>query len=175
MGWKVAWSDRMVSMFTSLWIFGMAWGLFRKKLKPLPWWGLVLFLLPMAIDGTTHMISDFAGIGSGFRDTNTWLAALTQQQFPTSFYAGDAWGSFNAWMRVASGIFFGIGIVWFGFPYLNVAFTNSAEVVEYKYQYKSWLTREKERLVGMAAATKSPYGEVQNPSNVEKEGTHDKP
>jgi hypothetical protein len=24
MGWKVAWSDRMVSMFTSLWIFGLS-------------------------------------------------------------------------------------------------------------------------------------------------------
>ncbi len=25
MGWKLAWSDRMVSMFTSIWIFGLLW------------------------------------------------------------------------------------------------------------------------------------------------------
>ena len=48
MGWKVAWSDRIVSMFTSLWLFGMLWGIFRRKIKPLPWWGLVLLLLPIS-------------------------------------------------------------------------------------------------------------------------------
>lgn len=26
MGWKIAWSDRMVAMFTSLWVFGLLWG-----------------------------------------------------------------------------------------------------------------------------------------------------
>ncbi len=135
MGWKVAWSDRMVSMFTSLWLLGILWGIFKRKMKPLPWWGLVLLLLPMAIDGTTHLVSDLAGIGQGFRDSNVWLAALTRHVFPTVFYAGDAWGSFNAWMRLITGLLFGLGIVWFGFPYLDKAFTNSRQVVEYKYQY----------------------------------------
>jgi len=63
MGWKIAWSDRMVSMYTSLWLFGLVWWLVRRRLKPLPWWGLVLFLLPMAVDGTSHFFSDLAGIG----------------------------------------------------------------------------------------------------------------
>ena len=65
------------------------------------------------------MISDFAGIGQGFRDTNLWLADLTNYQFSAGFYAGDALGSFNSWMRLLSGLFFGIGVVLFGFPYLN--------------------------------------------------------
>src|SRR4030042_6275451 len=51
MGWKVAWSDRMVSMFTSLWLLGLLWWPLRRRLPRLPWWGLVLFLLPMAVDG----------------------------------------------------------------------------------------------------------------------------
>jgi uncharacterized membrane protein len=146
MGWKVAWSDRMVSMFTSLWAFGVLWGIFRKKIKPLPWWGFILLILPMAIDGTTHLVSDLAGIGQGFRDSNAWLAALTNHAFPAIFYAGDAWGSFNAGMRLITGVLFGLGIVWFGFPYLEAAFTNSAQVVDYKYQYQASLKREKERL-----------------------------
>src|SRR3990172_7945471 len=100
MGWKVAWSDRMVAMFASLWLFGLLWWPLRNRLKPLPWWGLILFLLPMAIDGTSHFISDLAGIGLGFRDSNVWLAALTGNAFPAGFYAGDAWGSFNSWMRL---------------------------------------------------------------------------
>lgn len=132
MGWKVAWSDRMVSMFTSLWLFGIFWGLVKKKITVLPWWGFVLLLLPLGVDGTTHMISDFAGIGQGFRDSNAWLAVLTNHSFPIDFYAGDAWGSFNALMRMITGILFGLGIVWFGFPYLDEAFTDTARVIEYK-------------------------------------------
>jgi uncharacterized membrane protein len=123
MGWKVAWSDRMVSMFTSTWIFGLLWFPLRRRFPKLPFWGLVLFLLPMLLDGTSHMISDFWGIGGGFRDTNLWLAILTNHVFSPSFYAGDAWGSFNSLMRLLTGISFGLGIVWFGFPYVNESFS----------------------------------------------------
>lgn len=123
MGWKVAWSDRMVSMFTSTWLFGLMWWSLRRRLKPLPWWGIVLFMLPMAVDGTTHLFSDLAGIGQGFRDSNTWLVVLTHQAFSATFYAGDAWGSFNSIMRLLTGISFGMGLVWFVFPYLDDAFS----------------------------------------------------
>jgi uncharacterized membrane protein len=122
MGWKVAWSDRMVSMFTSVWIFGLLWFPLRRRFPKLPFWGLVLFLLPMVLDGTSHLISDFWGIGQGFRDTNLWLAILTNHIFPATFYAGDAWGSFNSLMRLLTGVSFGLGLVWFGFPYLNDSF-----------------------------------------------------
>ena len=132
MGWKVAWSDRMVSMYVSTWLFGLLWWPLRKRLKPLPWWGLILFLLPMGIDGTTHMISDIAGLGQGFRYSNAWLAALTGNAYPLAFYAGDALGSFNAWMRILTGIFFGIGVVWFGFPYLEQAFRDTERTLQTK-------------------------------------------
>jgi uncharacterized membrane protein len=119
MGWKVAWSDRMVSMYTSVLIFSGIWWLLRRKLKPLPWWGLIILLLPMAVDGTGHLISDFAGIGQGFRDSNLWLANLTNNALTSSFYEGDALGSFNSWMRLLTGILFGLGVIWFGFPFLD--------------------------------------------------------
>jgi len=130
MGWKVAWSDRMVSMFTSTWLFALLWWPLRRRIKPLPWWGLVLFLLPMEVDGTSHLFSDLAGIGRGFRDTNTWLAVLTHQAFPASFYAGDAWGSFNSLMRLLTGLLFGVGIVWFGLPQLEMSFSETSLAVD---------------------------------------------
>jgi len=123
LGWKVAWSDRMVSMFLSLWLWGIAWWLVRRRVKPLPWWGLVLLLAPMAVDGTSHFFSDLAGIGQGFRYSNLWLAVLTRHVFPATFYAGDAWGSFNSLMRLLTGILFGLGIVWYTYPYLDKIFT----------------------------------------------------
>lgn len=119
MGWKVAWSDRMISLFTSIPLFALLWYPLRRRIKGLPWWGFVLLILPMALDGTTHFISDFSGIGQGFRDSNLWLAALTNNAFSSAFYAGDAWGSFNSIMRLLTGALFGLGIVWFGFPYLE--------------------------------------------------------
>jgi uncharacterized membrane protein len=132
MGWKVAWSDRMVSMFTSLWVFGMLWGAFRKRPRSLPWWGLALLLLPMEVDGITHLVSDFAGIGQGFRDQNLWLRVITHNALAPSFYAGDAWGSFNAWMRLITGFLFGFGAVWFVFPYLENIFADYPRLIERK-------------------------------------------
>ena len=86
-GWKVAWSDRMVYMYTSPLLFGLAFWPLRRRLKPLSLWGFLLFLLPMAVDGTTHILSELlGGIGNGFRYTNSWLATLTNHAFPATFY-----------------------------------------------------------------------------------------
>lgn len=117
-GWKVAWSDRMVAMYSSivLWVI-LLFGFLRRSVRPLSSAGLLLLLLPMFIDGTTHMISDLTGgIGSGFRDSNLWLAGLTNNAFAANFYAGDALGSFNSWMRLLSGVLFGLAVVWFVVP-----------------------------------------------------------
>jgi len=122
MGWKIAWSDRMISFYTSVWLFAVVWLPFRKKIKPLSFLGFTLFLLPLALDGGTHAISDLAGIGQGFRDTNQWLAILANNTLPTSFLIGDALGSFNSWARLITGLLAGLGIVWLAFPYLEESF-----------------------------------------------------
>jgi uncharacterized membrane protein len=118
MGWKIAWSDRMISFYTSVWLFALAWWPVRRKLKPIAWLAFALLLIPMIIDGSTHAISDLRGIGLGFRDTNQWLAALTNNALSPAFYAGDALGSFNSWARLISGLLAGLGIVWLAFPYI---------------------------------------------------------
>ena len=124
MGWKVAWSDRMVSMYTSILLGGLLYGLLRQRFKPLSFRKFAILLLPMVIDGSTHAASDLAGIGQGFRDTNIWLQILTNNAFSTAFYQGDALGSFNSWMRLISGILFGIALVGFVYPYINNAFAD---------------------------------------------------
>jgi len=123
-GWKVAWSDRMVSMYTSILFGGLLYSFVRKQLKPLSFWTFATLLLPMVIDGGTHMINDLAGIGQGFRDTNIWLQTITNNSFSASFYQGDALGSFNSWMRLITGVLFGMGLVWFAFPYINDSFAD---------------------------------------------------
>lgn len=118
LGWKIAWSDRMISFYTSIWFFAVLWRGFFRRIKPISWLALALLLLPMALDGSTHFISDFAGMGQGFRDTNTWLALLTNDSLPATFYAGDSLGSFNSLMRLMTGLLAGLGIVWLVFPYI---------------------------------------------------------
>lgn len=133
MGWKVAWSDRMVSMYTSIFFGGLLYGLVRKRLKPLSFWAFIIFaVLPMLMDGGTHLLSDLAGLGNGFRDSNAWLAWLTGNIFPPTFYAGDALGSFNSWMRLLTGTLFGIGCVWLAYPYLEQGLSETVEVLEAK-------------------------------------------
>lgn len=120
MGYKMAWSDRMISFYGSLWLGGLIFALVRNKIKSLRvaiwfWVGIV----PVGVDGFSHMANDiFARTsGTGFRDTNSWLQALTGNVFPQSFYVGDALGSFNSDMRWITGILFGLTTIWFLFPY----------------------------------------------------------
>jgi uncharacterized membrane protein len=122
LGWKVAWSDRMSSMYAGLLVSLLALRQLRRRVPPLPLWGLILLILPLAVDGTTHFLSDLSGFGQGFRDTNLWLAALTAGRFTSGFYAGDAWGSFNAAMRLLTGALFGLGIAWFALPRAQASF-----------------------------------------------------
>ena len=133
MGWKVAWSDRMISFYTGVWVFAALWYPFRHKVKPLAWWRFALLLLPIILDGGTHMFSDLAGIGQGFRDTNQWLAILTGNSLPISFYAGDAINSFNSWARLITGVLAGFGVVWLAFPFIFRSQALNQELNESNY------------------------------------------
>lgn len=135
MGWKVAWSDRMVSLYTGILLWAAVLGPWRRRLPRLPLWGLALMTLPILLDGGTHMLSDMlGGIGGGFRYDNGWLAALTSHAFAPGFYAGDGLGSFNSWMRLITGLLFSLGLVWFAIPALENAFAGTRQAVESKFE-----------------------------------------
>jgi uncharacterized membrane protein len=132
MGWKVAWSDRMVSLYTSIWLGMALYALLRRRLPGLPVWAFVLLLVPMALDGGTHTLSDVLGhgVGLGFRDGNAWLAALTGNALPTAFYAGDALGSFNWQMRLVTGVLMGFALVWLVFPFIDLSALDARRDIE---------------------------------------------
>ena len=54
--------------------------------------------------------------------------------FPETFYAGDALGSFNSWMRLITGILFGLGTVWLTFPYIEETAMDVVREIETKFQ-----------------------------------------
>jgi uncharacterized membrane protein len=121
LGWKLAWSDRMVSFYGGLFLFTLLYALVHRRIGGLRWRAAALLLLPMALDGITHMISDLWGVTAGFRQSNAWLAVLTDNLLPQTFYAGDAWGSFNSLARLVTGLLAAFGAVFWLFPWLAKA------------------------------------------------------
>lgn len=122
-GWKVAWSDRMISFYFMTPVFGILFAFLRatgRRIKPISWIVLGILLAPLVTDGATHALNDvLTGMtGSGFRDSNNWLAALTANAFP-EFYAGDHFGTFNWWTRLWTGIVAAWAVAFFTFPWLD--------------------------------------------------------
>lgn len=153
LGYKVAWSDRMVSLYTPLFIGGLLFALARWRFRvrasdrnrstvwrilPVRWW--LLALVPLFVDGVTHMISDAIHFSFGFRDSNAWLATLTGNLFAPNFYAGDAIGSFNWWLRLLTGMLAGFATAWLIYPPLEKGFAHMRRSLEVKLRDASVMT-----------------------------------
>ena len=160
-GWKVAWSDRMVSMYGGVWLAALAFAIIPplRNRRRLSIFTFILFVSPMAIDGITHFMSDLSGLSEGFRYHNAWLATLTGHIFRNSFYVGDALGSFNSWMRLVSGLLFGIGCVGLAFPYVE----------EYASEVTQYLTNKIDHLNALQAHSEDYLKQLRNQSTSAKQ------
>jgi uncharacterized membrane protein len=130
LGYKVAWSDRMVSLYGGFLLGGFVFALLRRYLTPSRWVLYLVMVIPMFLDGTTHVISDLSGVGQGFRYTNAWLAALTGDALPASFYTGTDLGSFNSTMRLLTGLLAGLGTTWMLYSLFDIAFSDARQTLE---------------------------------------------
>jgi len=119
MGWKLAWTDRMISFYGGWLVVGLVYAVLRPAWRGLTLKIAILLMLPLLIDGLTHMLSDLGGLRWGFRETNAWLALLTNSAFAPDFYNGDQWGSFNSLARLVTGLLAAIGLIGFAFPYID--------------------------------------------------------
>ena len=125
LGWKVAWSDRMVSLYTPLFLGAVVYLLAGRRWQPPRWsWALLLPYLPLLLDGLSHAIDDTFHLG--IRADNAWLAALTGNLLAPVFYAGDAMGSFNWWARLMSGLLAACAFVRQIYPLLDRGFAAMA-------------------------------------------------
>ncbi|MHB0878592.1 MAG: hypothetical protein ACYC5O_21345 [Anaerolineae bacterium] len=119
-GWKLAWSDRMVAFYGGWLAFGLLYAALRGRMRGLDWRVAASLLLPMVLDGGSHMVSDLlSGVGHGFREGNAWLAAVTLHRLSPSFYDGNAWGSFNSLARLVTGVLAAMGLMLFVLPLLD--------------------------------------------------------
>jgi uncharacterized membrane protein len=70
-GWKVAFCERDVAIYGSIFVTGLAYGLVRRRLgkRVMPFRYYLLFLLPMGIDGVTQLF--------GFRESDYLWRTVT--------------------------------------------------------------------------------------------------
>lgn len=92
-GYKVAICERDVAIYGSMFLMGLLFALMRGHLPRLKARWLLLFALPMIIDGGTQLV--------GLR-SSTWQ------------------------LRLITGAFFGVGLIWFAYPYIEESMKSSA-------------------------------------------------
>lgn len=79
LGYKVAFCQRDVAIYASIFLAGLVYGLIRDRVRPLPLKIYALFLIPIAVDGLTQMV--------GLRESNWLLRTITG----AIFAVGSVW------------------------------------------------------------------------------------
>lgn len=133
MGWKMAWSDRMISTYGGIWLGAALYAILGKRAPRIPLWlWLAVGIVPLGLDGLSHLVNDLvAGTsGEGFRDTNEWLRVITFNLFPAEFYYGNMLGSFNSWARWVTGLLFGVTTVLAIFPVIQAGLLDTQRDLE---------------------------------------------
>jgi uncharacterized membrane protein len=117
-GYKVAIAHRLTALHSGLFVFGLLFALVRRWLKPLPWKGFLLLIVPMIVDGLTHVLTDLVA-GITWRATNAWAVALTGGLLGPDFYQGTAMGTLNWLLRTVTGALFALACIWLAYPFLE--------------------------------------------------------
>lgn len=91
-GHQVAFCHREAAMYTTLFVGGVLFAVWRRHLRPIRLRHTGLLLLPMLLDGLTQYVNDL---------------------LPTPWLRGSdhSIGSFNWWARMVTGVLFAIAVV----------------------------------------------------------------
>ncbi len=123
-GYQVAFCYRNTAIYAGVLAAGILFGLARDRnvswlqwlRRPLAWYWFVLMLVPLLVDGVTHMF--------GLRD----MLSMDMDASFGSFYIGSQAFSLNWWLRIITGGLAGLAVAWFAFPRMNQAAAESQAV-----------------------------------------------
>lgn len=131
-GYEVCQCWRCNALYGGMFLFALGYAAARDRdipalrwlRRPVPPWAFVVLLLPILIDGISHML--------GLRE------ALNFGQQPAfgSFFAGSQAFSFNWTLRIITGLVAGLASIWFAFPRMQQA-VNDAEALRLSYKLAS--------------------------------------
>jgi uncharacterized membrane protein len=119
-GYKVAYCQRDVAIYASMLLFGIIFGLSKKRIRSLP---VVLWILvgmvPIGVDGVSQLISQFIH-GSSLE--GVWrLLDFIQYRESTPF------------LRTLTGSLFGFTTAWFGYPLVEEAMVDARNLLSKKF------------------------------------------
>jgi uncharacterized membrane protein len=98
-GHQVAFCHRCTAIYTGLVVVGALFALVRRWAPPAPLWLGGALLLPMLLDGGTHLIDDL--LGTALRS------------------GGDAIGTLNFWLRIGTGALLALAMLITVYPRLE--------------------------------------------------------
>ena len=112
-GYKVALCERDVAIYGSILVFGLLYGLTRRRLPPLHWtlWFL-LALAPIGLDGFSQLFSQFNW---------PWLQSFLPYRESTPM------------LRVLTGFLFGFGTAWFAYPNIEESMRETRQFLIKKF------------------------------------------
>jgi uncharacterized membrane protein len=102
LGYKVAFCQRDTAIYGAIFLFGLLFGILRRRwnVRPLPWWAYILLgLVPMGLDGGYQLLSYALPV---------LFPSISLQPFETT-----------PLMRVLTGTLFGWATVWLAYPYVQ--------------------------------------------------------
>jgi uncharacterized membrane protein len=112
LGYKVAICERDVAIYGAIIIFGLLYGLTRRKIPPLHWAIWIIFAIgPIGLDGFSQLFSQLPIPA---------ISAILPYRESTPF------------LRVLTGCLFGFGTAWFGLPYVEQSMRETRELMEKK-------------------------------------------
>jgi uncharacterized membrane protein len=100
LGYQVAYCHRCAALYTSAFVSGLLYALFRRQVRPAPMIVGALLALPIAIDGGRHLIEDIFGLQS----------------------ADNAIGSTNFILRMVTGALCGLILFFIVYPRVDNGF-----------------------------------------------------
>ncbi len=111
LGFKVALCQRDTAIYGSVLLGGLAYGLVRRRLRPLPFWAYLLFgVLPVGLDGGLQLFSH------ALRLLYPALPVPSLESTPLR--------------RVVTGALFGLATVWLAYPNIEEAVSEVMEALE---------------------------------------------
>lgn len=108
LGYKVALCERDVAIYGGIFIFGLLFAIFRKRVKPIHWLVWILVgIVPIGLDGFSQLISQLPFNLLPYRESTPLL-------------------------RLITGVLFGFITAWFGYPYVEESMRENKQFLEGK-------------------------------------------
>jgi uncharacterized membrane protein len=106
-GYKMALCERDIAIYSGMFLFGLVYSLMKRRMKPLHWMLWVLIGMgPIGLDGFSQLFSQMNW---------AFLASILPYRESTPF------------LRVFTGLLFGITTAWFAYPYMEESFNETRQ------------------------------------------------